>query len=315
LAGSTALYYPENLPIEMQTATVTEIKRDGEIILQRRSVDHTKISDADFSIEIRENLTSGMTEVIAQNQPRLQPPFAEIGLSDAIVYLLCRVNRPRVVVRSSEKDALVIIRECNRNPRTGLPDAIRGHPERPKLCQTIFAAFLRQYLDWRELSPVLTAKVLYEVISASNGTVHGFVASLVLAIENLFNQLIAPPSELSKEAFQSLRQHLDQWPGDPEMKSRAKGLLSNLAKRSSKSILKDLAAASVVTSDEVNSWLKPRPKIAHGEIVDISNEEIWTHRGRLITMFHRLILRIIGYRGPITDFSGSELQFIDFDWQ
>jgi hypothetical protein len=148
LAGSTALYYPENLPIEMQTATVTEIKRDGEIILQRRSVDHTKISDADFSIEIRENLTSGMTEVIAQNQPRLQPPFAEIGLSDAIVYLLCRVNRPRVVVRSSEKDALVIIRECNRNPRTGLPDAIRGHPERPKLCQTIFAAFLRQYLDW-----------------------------------------------------------------------------------------------------------------------------------------------------------------------
>jgi hypothetical protein len=72
-------------------------------------------------------------------------------------------------------------------------------------------------------------------------------------------------------------------------------LLSGLAKRSSKSILKDLVHASVVTSDEVNSWLKLRPKIAHGEIVDISDEEIWTHRGRLITMFHRLILRIIGF--------------------
>jgi hypothetical protein len=38
-----------------------------------------------------------------------------------------------------------------------------------------------------------------------------------------------------------------------------------------------------------------------------SAQEVWTHRGRLLTMFHRLILRTIGYRGPVTDFSGSEL--------
>jgi hypothetical protein len=202
----------------MQSATVTEIKRDGEILLQRRSVDHAKMSDGEFSTEIREDLDSGMTEVIARNQSKLRPPFAEIGLSDSVVYLLCRINRPRVVVRSFDKDALVIIRECNRNPRTGLPDPIRGHPDRPKLCWRIFAAFLRQYLDWRELSPVLTASLIYEVISASNGSVHGFVAALVLAIENLFNQLAAPPSESSREAFKSLRGHLDQWPGDPEMK-------------------------------------------------------------------------------------------------
>jgi hypothetical protein len=99
------------------------------------------------------------------------------------------------------------------------------------------------------------------------------------------------------------------------MKKRAEGLLSSLGRRSPKSILKELEDSLVVTSDEVSSWLKLRPKIAHGEITDVSDQEVWTHRGRLITMFHRLVLRTIGYRGPITDFSGSALQFIDFDWK
>lgn len=96
---------------------------------------------------------------------------------------------------------------------------------------------------------------------------------------------------------------------------RAEGLLSGLAKRSPKSILKALENASVLRPEEVKSWLALRPKIAHGEIVDVADEEIWAYRGRLITMFHRLILRTIGYRGPITDFSGSELQFVNFDWK
>jgi hypothetical protein len=291
------------------------VRRNGETVLRSRRTDHSRISDDEFSIEIREDFTSGFTEVIAQNRPGLIPPIAEIGLSDALVYVLCRISRPRVVVRSSDQDAQFIIRECNLNARTGLPDPIRGDPRKNTVCWNIFKAFLRQYVGREELSRVSAGELVYEVITASNGTVHGFIASLVLAIENLFNQLAEPPSEKSKEALKSLRQYLAEWSGDGETKERAEGLLSGLARRSPKSILKALESASVLRPEEVKSWRALRPKIAHGEIVDVSDEEIWAHRGCLITMFHRLILRTIGYRGPITDFSGSELQFVNFEWK
>ena len=90
LAESTVLYYPENLPLPMQSASLTEIKRDGEILLQRRSVDHTKISGGEFSIEVREDLDSGMTAVIARNQPRLEaslsePRACDVGILMAVI--------------------------------------------------------------------------------------------------------------------------------------------------------------------------------------------------------------------------------------
>ena len=137
LTNSTSLYYAEKLALRMQSATETEVTRNGEVVLRSRRTDHSRISDDEFSIEIREDLTSGFTEVIAQNRPELMPPFAEIGLSDAIDYALCRISRPRVVVRSFERDALVVIRECNLKARTGLPDAIRGHPQKTAICWEI----------------------------------------------------------------------------------------------------------------------------------------------------------------------------------
>jgi hypothetical protein len=58
-----------------------------------------------------------------------------------------------------------------------------------------------------------------------------------------------------------------------------------------------------------------RPKVAHGSLIELSDEDILVHRARLITMFHKLILRHIGYRGPVTDFSSPELSAIDFNWK
>src|SRR5260221_1924651 len=257
--NSTALYYAEKLAVPMQSASETEVRRDDEIVFRSRRTDHSRISDSQFSIEIREDLTSGFTEVIAQNRPGLMPPIAEIGLADALAYVLCRISRPRVVVRSSDNDAQIIIRVCTLNARTRLPDPIGGHPQKTTACWEIVKAFLRQYVGWEELSPVATANHLYEVISASNGTVHGFMASLVLAIEGLFSQLGDPPSEELKEVFNSLHQYLAKWPGDGEMKERAQGLLSGLARRSHKSILQTLANASVLRPEEVESWLALRP--------------------------------------------------------
>jgi len=158
------------------------------------------------------------------------------------------------------------------------------------------------------------ARRLNEVISASNGTLHGFMASLLYGIEKLFTALAVAPNSYTKEDVIKLHEHVKSWTGNPEVKDRADGLLTMLNTPSPTGILKDLQHTGVITAHEAESWKILRPKVSYGKLVDVSDEDIWIHRGRLITMFHRLILRTINYRGPITDFSGASLKSVDFDW-
>jgi hypothetical protein len=257
----------------MQDTTTTQLVRQGKVISQSPRADHTRISDDQFSIEFLEDSTSGFTEVIAQNGPEFMPPFAGIGLADAIVYVLCRISRPRVVTRFFENDALVFIQACNLNARTGLPDPIRGSPQQTTSCWDIFKAFLRQYIGRQELSSVPTAEHLYEVISASNGTIHGFTVSLLLTIEKLFNGLAEPmPSDLKKE-FEGLRNHVKTWSGNQQVRNRALRLLTGLEHPPPRSILEKLTEAGVVTSEESKSWLTLRPKVAHGNLVNVTEKD------------------------------------------
>ncbi len=141
-----------------------------------------------------------------------------------------------------------------------------------------------------------------------------FTVSLLLSIEKLIKGLVGPIPSDSKTKFQNLRDYVGQWPGDAQIRSRALALLTSLEQQSPKSILEKLGKAGIVSSEESKSWLTLRPKVAHGNLVNVTEKDASLHRGRLMTMFHRLILRTIGYRGVITDFSGAQLQCIKFDW-
>ena len=311
---STALYYAEQLPLTLQGVTEICKMRDGQVIDRKLRADHTTIADEGFSILLRESHDSGFTEVIAKNHAGLMPPIVELALVDSLIYVLCRICRPRVVVRFSDDDALVFVKTCNLDARTGLPDPLIGTPSEGTLHWEIFKAFLRQYIGRTDISSVTIARQLYEVISASNGTVHGFIVSLLLAIENLFTALAAEPAPDSNEHLLKLREHIKSWIGNQKIKDRALGLLAMLNNPASTAILKDLERDAVITANEAASWKSLRPKVAHGALVDVTDQEVWTHRGRLITMFHRLVLRTIGYRGPITDFSTDKLKPVSFNW-
>jgi hypothetical protein len=312
---STGLYYPEQLPLSMQSSTEIRVVRDGRVVSRKPRFDHTGISDGEFSIVVRENLDSGFTEVIAKNREGLGPPVAEIALVDSLIYILCRVCRPRLVVRFFDEDALVFIKACNLGARTGLPDPLRGSQSQATFHWEIFKAFLRQYIGHSDVLSVPIARRIDEVISSSNGSVHGFIVSLVTGIEKLFVDLALPPFPELNEDFDKLRKHVASWTGNQTVKNRAAALLGMLNKPAPNAILKDLQQLGVVTANEASSWNSLRPKVTHGELVDVSDEDVWIHRGRLITMFHRLVLRTIRYRGPITDFSGTTLRSVDFDWR
>jgi hypothetical protein len=264
-----------------------------------------------FRIVFSDNLEFGGTQVVATTHPYLSPPLAEIALAESVEYILCRPCRPRVTVRCFEDDALVFTRECRVQVRTGLPGPLRGSPIEFRSIWEVFYAFLSQYFNRKEFAPAESSRILQEVIRASTGTMHGFMASLVLGVEGVTQQIFeGQPSETDPE-LESLLKLISSWDGSA---ARKNGLLSFLLRPSTASLLYKLKSGDVVTGDQIKIWKELRHKIAHGEVIDYADDKLWQNRNMLIAMFHRVILRSIGYRGPITDFSTDDLRTIEFNW-
>lgn len=309
--NSTALYYAENLSLP-RPGPIKIISAGDKVEKSTNRFDLHTIEHDEFRIVFSENQELGITQIVSNTHPRLSPPIAEIALAESIEYILCRPYRPRVTVRFFDDDALVFIRECRSQVRTGLPGPLRGSPAEFHSIWNVFYAFFSQYFSRKEFAPPESSRILQEVIRASRGTPHSFVASVVLGVEGLAKQIFeGQPRELDPET-KSLLEHIRRWGGSQDRKN---GLLGLLSSPSTASLLNKLKSSRVVTGDQFSIWKDFRNKIAHGEVIDYADEKLWHNRNTLIAMFHRLVLRLIGYRGPITDFSTDDLRTIEFNWE
>ena len=310
--NSTALFYAENLSLPRPKPI--KISAGDTVEKSPKRFDLRSIHRDDFRIVFSDNLEFGGTQVVAETRADLSPPIAEIALAGSVEYILCRPCRPRVTVRYFEDDALVFIRECRVQGRTGLPGPLRGSPAEFQSIWDVFYAFLSQYFNRTEFTPPETSRILQEVIRASTGTVHTFAASLVLGVEGLTQQIFkGQPSETDPQ-LERLRQYISRWDGPTGLKDRVLGLTSMAATPSTTSLLTKLKSQGLVTESQIKVWKELRPKIAHGNVIDYADEKLWQNQNLLISMFHRLVLRLIGYKGPITDFSTDDLRTIEFNW-
>jgi hypothetical protein len=276
--NSTALFYAENLslprpePIKISAGDTFEKSPKG--------FDLHRIHRDGFRIVFSDNLEFAGTQVVAETHVDLSPPIAEIALAESVEYILCRPCRPRVTVRYFEDDALVFIRECRVQARTGLPGPLRGSPVEFRSIWEVFYASLSQYFNRKDFAPPETYRILQEVIRASTGTVHTFAASLVLGVEGVTQQIFkGQPSETDPE-LESLLEHIRCWSGS---EARKNGLLSFLSgPPSTASLLYKLKSGGVVTGDQIKVWHKLRPKIAHGNVINYADEKLWQSQKLLI---------------------------------
>jgi hypothetical protein len=70
----------------------------------------------------------------------------------------------------------------------------------------------------------------------------------------------------------------------------------------------------IVAAEQVNVWNDVRHPIAHGNVKDYDDEELFNKRDTLVTMFCRLAFAVIGYHGKAMDYSVSPHQPFDFNW-
>jgi hypothetical protein len=313
--GSTGLYYAERLPLPNMYGSGIRITKGGRVISHSTEESQSDIDRDETWIKISKDPHSGFTDVLVQDHPELPQPIAEHALQDAMIYVLCRSCRPRVTVRYQDRSQLLFIRECRLSPRTGLPSALWRNATQWEALGKILFDFVRKYFNSHDYTSVEPAKIIYEVIGASCGTIHNFIAALVLAIDKLTMCFASEEKATNPADLRELRKHIQAWKGNAELKVRALSLMGMAGTQSPLSTLKNLEAAGVVTSQQIEKWRVLRPKLGHGGLVDYNDEGLALDSALMIGMFHRLILRTIGYRGPITDFSEPNPRFIEFDWK
>jgi hypothetical protein len=172
--------------------------------------------------------------------------------------------------------------------------------------------FLRDCKTKKEFGGTPLARLFSELVYASTGTIHVLVLSLVVAVDDLVAQIVGEPQRI--RGRDDLNKHIEQWGGDADLKESAIRILqSSLSRTSTPQHLKELAAKGVVTADQIQVWKELRPKMAHGKIADYS-EDLRRKHSQLIGMVYRLAARVLGYQGPLTDYTLSPpIEFL-FQW-
>lgn len=318
-ASTTTIYFSETFRLPMTGRSYSQRLRDGEV--ERVTVHHDRTEltfrGAEIIIEVDEAAHTTMLSTTYHGE--WKPPLCEVGLRDAFAFVTAVPAYPRIVVRAFDNDALVFLRLTSKELRTGMPRPIGAVPRNAKAFWDIFLAFLT-YCDEigaRDVGQAFystpLSRVNSELLPASTGTIHGFVLSLVVAIEGVVTQILSGANE--QPSIDELVNHVRSWNGEESLKNRAIGILrSFLSQVSTNQRLRWLVRDHVVTEEQRRLWDDLRQRITHGHLVDYDDERLEEKRLQLISMFNRLALRLLHYRGVVTNYAARPPQDEAFDW-
>lgn len=311
--GVTELHYDRKLAVPMTRLVERQTVCDGNIESRASWRDRHEFDFGGAKISLYHVEDPGHTIVSAEFRDGLPPPQAEAWLDEALSFMLGWHVHHRVAIRYLDKRALLFIRKSFVQEKTGMPMPLRL-PEQHGAFWAIFERYLANCEKEDCFAPPCALSYVWsEVLLASTGTLHSFVFALVVAIESLARQIGPPASAASKDSIGDLREYVDAWTGDPKIKQRALGILSQLNVVATSAILKSLQSEGVISEKQIQVWGDLRNKLAHGGILDYYNEQLSSWRDSLVEMAYRLALRQLGYRGEML--SHETRRIVDFLWE
>lgn len=318
-AHTTTIYFSETFRLPMTGRSYSQRVRNDEV--ERVSVHHDRTELSFHGAEIIINVDEAGHETVVSTTygGAWKPPLCEVGLRDALAFVTAVAIYPRITVRAFDNDALVFLRSTPKEARTGMPRPIGGVPRNAKAFWDVFLAFLA-YCDEIGLRDIEQAfystplsRVNSELLPASTGTIHGFILSLVVAIEAVVTAIM--PAAKDRPSIDEFVNYVRSWNGDDSLKNRAIGILKSFLNQvSANQRLRCLVQNHVVTEEQRNLWDSLRQRVTHGHLVDYDDEHLEEKRLQLITMYNRLALRLLNYRGVVTNYAVTPPQDVPFDW-
>lgn len=319
--NSTELVFSNHLDLPLAGTVKVESYHGEEVTSTSFWEDHHEVAFDDSLIRFQKSSDKSRLHVTATNGDQFTPPLVENWITEALTFVTGRVIYPRMIIRHFEKDALVFIRATPRTRKSGMIPPFASGPDTRDSFWKAFCSYLGKCKSSQQFEPLEMTKGFSELCLTSKGTLQGFLISLSIYIEfcvNLiFESLESGTSEEDdyRRNIRDLVQHVGAWDGDNAIRERAKGLLSMLFTPSLSKRMDVLVGQGVITEIQKKTWNKARPYLAHGNVIDFKKEEeFWHIRNYLISMAYRLIFRIIGYKGMVLDYDGSEFRYTPYDW-
>lgn len=310
--NATALYYGSNLQLPMLEMADIQRMRGAEIEQRSSHWDKTQLKLGDATVILQEDEEENRTVVSVEHSEAWTPPYCETGLADAVSFVCANLIRPRITIRYFDKKCILFIRQTPTPRRSKLPRPIAYHGPQDNDFWNLFLAFLTDCKGKNKFEGTPLAHLFRELTFAGTGTLHALALSLVVAVDDLVTQIAGPPRPV--EGIDGLKEHISKWNGDDDLIKSAIALVSSaLSRTSTRKHLRDLAASGVVTTKQIQLWDELRPKLAHGKIANY-DEDISSKCYQLVNMVYRLAARILGYKGPLTDYTDSPPTEFDFQW-
>ncbi|MEG6586714.1 hypothetical protein [Dendrosporobacter sp. 1207_IL3150] len=320
--NTTELVFSEYPDLPFTGSIKVQRIRGDEVISTSYGKDHHEVKFEDTIILFRESFDKSRLHIEAGNTDGFTPPFVETWIMEALIFVTARMLHPRMVIRHFEKDALVILKSTPQNVLSGMLPPFSRTPETEDAFWHAFCAYLSKCKETQQFELLELTRGFYELCLASKGTLQGFLISLSLYIEYCINLMFSSSKSGSKEdneykmKVKNLIQYVDEWNLDDDIRNRAKGLLTMLNTPSLSKQMDILIEQKVITKTHKKVWQNARPYLAHGNIIDFTKEEeFWHIRNYLISMVYRLMFKIIGYRGIVTDYNGKEFNYCIYEWR
>ena len=160
-----------------------------------------------------------------------------------------------------------------------------------------------KYVDVEGFKPGALFEELDGIRRGARGSFETACLTLGIGVESIARLLLSgeSPSRVCPDQLRGLLEHLDTWPGDADIRERAKNAASRLAETRPVDLMHAWARRTGVPEKLVNGWKKLRDRKAHGSALD--DKEGWSLYCSAAELVYRIVASAIGYDGPITKLS------------
>jgi hypothetical protein len=317
----TELVFSDYFDLPLAGMITIQSLHGEEVISTSRWKDHHEVAFNDSVIRFQRTSDKARLHVTASHGAGFTPPYVENWIAEALTFITARIISPRMTIRHFEKDALIFIRATPKSIDSGMPPPFSDSPETRDPFWKAFCAYLLKCRSAQQFEPLELTKGFSELCLASKGTLQGFLISLSIYIEFCVNLTFSSSKATTteeddyKKRVEDLVRHVSAWDCDKTIRDRAKGLLSMLYTPSLTDRMDLLVGEGVITETQKKTWKEARPYLAHGNLIDFRKEEdFWHIRNHLISMVYRLMFRIVGYKGLVLDYDGSNFGYVTYDW-
>ncbi len=273
------------LPMEKIMESVTSI--EGKEINRTSSAGRHSIRVLDSEINFFYPPAGDSLWITATTSEKIETPYAENWLSEPLRILLGQRAYPRLIARNHGDGTaqIGILPSPSHYNDSSIASLVWGDPFNNRtefwdLYEKIILFFARSNAAQGKFAtfPHLLTQYYDEIIDATQGSTWVHCLTLASAAEGIAKMLMKPEdlkSDFAEQDISDLKKLVNNWKGDPDLRSRVLNSISFCEKKSVGKYLKELTACGILKTENEKAWSSLRNVVMHGGLVSpwISEKE------------------------------------------